>query len=152
MPKNFRPSIVFFCALILIGANSVGQLGAEPVKIIANDFAHAQAQADGLTIIDVRTPNEWRQSGMPAGAKGATIYRGKDQSDFLAEIAKITGGDKAAPVALICAHGVRSARAAEILSKAGYRQVYDIKGGMLGDRQSRGWTASNLPIRPCDKC
>jgi rhodanese-related sulfurtransferase len=130
---------------------TIGAVGAESGQYISGQIAHERSIANTLTIIDVRTPNEWRQTGLPKNAEGATIYRDNNK-DFLAQISRITNGDKAAPIALICASGVRSARAADILKTAGYRNVLDIKGGMMGNQQNPGWMAQNLPIQPCSKC
>ena len=57
---------------------------------------------------------------------------------------------KETPIILICRSGERSARAAELLKKAGYSQVYSVSDGFEGDmskenyRTVNGWKNSGL--------
>jgi rhodanese-related sulfurtransferase len=119
--------------------------------LIEPDQALQQSNAGEVTIIDVRTPREWAQTGVPSGAKGATIRRDGNQA-FLARIKKLTKGDKSAAIAMICATGVRSARATALLRQHGYNNVHDIKGGMFGNAQHQGWLRQNLPAEKCEDC
>lgn len=119
---------------------------------IAADEAHRRAAAGELILIDVRTPGEWRKTGIPAAAARATL-RAPDGSDgFLADIERITGGRRDAPVALICAAGVRSAHALRLLRASGYATVLDVHEGMLGNGDGAGWLHRRLPLRPCPDC
>jgi rhodanese-related sulfurtransferase len=77
--------------------------------------ALAQAQSGAIRLIDIRTPREWEQTGLPQGAVPLDMRR----PDFLAALDQLTGGNRAAPVALICARGVRSARLSRALQEAG---------------------------------
>lgn len=70
--------------------------------------------AQGATIVDVRTPDEFR-SGHVAGSINIPLDRIPDQ---LKKIAK----DK--PVITCCRSGARSGAAADILKQAGY-EVYN---------------------------
>lgn len=45
------------------------------------------------------------------------------------------------PIYIICRSGRRSALACQILTEAGFRSVYNVKGGM------EAWSESNLPVR-----
>ncbi|MDP6708328.1 MAG: rhodanese-like domain-containing protein [Alphaproteobacteria bacterium] len=114
----------------------------------ALELQHRQA----VTIVDIRRPEEWRQSGYPSGAERATIRSRTGERGFLDRIAAITGGNKAAPLALICATGVRSKLATEILRRAGYRNVVDIGEGMFGSARGVGWMARQLPLSRCADC
>lgn len=49
--------------------------------------------------------------------------------------------DKHEPIYVICRSGRRSAAACQMLSEAGFRSVYNVKGGM------EAWKKSNLPLR-----
>ena len=131
----------FVAAFILSQAPSRAETGRISAPA-ALEMQHRQA----LTIVDIRRPEEWRRTGMPRGAERATIRSATGEHGFLARIAQITGGDKAAPIALICATGVRSSRASRILKQAGYRNVSDIGEGMLGNAAGAGWLALGLPL------
>jgi rhodanese-related sulfurtransferase len=104
--------------------------------------AHREATAGRLLLIDIRRPDEWQASGSAAPAKRLDMRR-EDFTDALLALAK---GDRAAPLALICARGVRSARLAERLRQAGFTRVSDVAEGMFGSRAGPGWIARGLPV------
>ncbi|UWQ51164.1 rhodanese-like domain-containing protein [Leisingera caerulea] len=104
--------------------------------------AFAAARDGGIILVDIRTPQEWRASGVPVGSHQIDMRRG----DFLAALQAVTGPDRAAPVALICARGVRSARMTLALADAGFTNVIDVPEGMLGSAAGPGWIAANLPV------
>ncbi|MFP6697327.1 MAG: rhodanese-like domain-containing protein [Alphaproteobacteria bacterium] len=116
------------------------------------DQALQLARGGQVTIIDIRRPDEWRQSGLPAGAERATVRLSRGPNEFLHKIAKLTQGDKSKPIALICAAGVRFGYAAKLLASRGYTQVMDISEGMLGNGHGAGWLARDLPISIFKDC
>jgi phage shock protein E len=75
----------------------------------------------GAIIVDVRTPEEFRDGAYP-GAKNIPL---SDLGRRLGEIPK----DK--PVILYCASGARSSSAAQAMKQAGYADVTNAGG--LGD-------------------
>jgi len=104
--------------------------------------AYQQAQAGEITLIDIRTPLEWKTVGVPVGGHPIDLRR----EGFAEAVAQAAGGDRNAPIALICAAGVRSARMTLALSDAGFSNIIDVPEGMLGSRSGPGWVASNLPV------
>ena len=132
-------------AALLLAALGL-QRGEEGVLSAAE--ASARVAAGELLIVDVRTPAEWRQTGIPRGAARADIR----DSDFLAQVRRIVGGDRSRAIAVICASGNRSARARQALAAAGFDEVYDIKEGMVGGAHGRGWLAGGQPTEPCRTC
>ncbi len=120
--------------------------------VVSPDQALQLARGGQVTIIDIRRPDEWRQSGLPAGAERATVRLSRGPNEFLNKIAKLTQGDKSKPIALICAAGVRSGYAAKLLASRGYTQVMDISEGMLGNGHGAGWLARDLPISIFKDC
>lgn len=72
---------------------------------------------DGAKLIDVRSPGE-HAAGHIDGSVNVPVG---ELSGRVAEL-----GDKAKPVVVYCASGVRSASAARILRRAGFREVYDL--------------------------
>ncbi|WP_338144749.1 rhodanese-like domain-containing protein [Fertoeibacter niger] len=137
-------------ALLLgLAALPVGYLAWS--RILAGDFggpalnpaqAHAMAQAGGLALIDIRRPDEWALTGIGQGATPLDMRR-KDFDDALA--ARVAG-DRTAPIALICARGVRSARLGNRLLAAGFSNIRDVPEGMLGSGAGPGWIARGLPL------
>lgn len=120
--------------------------------VILADEGFARAQAGELTIIDVRSPAEWRQTGVAVGARRATIHNPRGLAGLLAEVAAIVGEDRNKPIAMICALGGRSAAATAYLRKQGFTSVFDIGEGMLGGGGKPGWIARGLPVEPCERC
>ncbi|MFS4582997.1 rhodanese-like domain-containing protein [Phaeobacter sp. C3_T13_0] len=104
--------------------------------------AFAKAKDSELILVDIRTPREWRASGVPVGSHQIDMRR----KDFLAALDDVTGGNRSLPLALICARGVRSARVTLALNAAGYSNVIDVPEGMLGSAAGPGWLRSNLPV------
>ena len=97
-------------------------------------------KAGGL-LIDVRTPEEWQQTGVPVTAHTISVEDG----DFVSQVEAITQGDKTRRIALICRSDNRSATARDQLLQAGYENVTSVEGGVTGPN---GWIDADLPVRP----
>jgi rhodanese-related sulfurtransferase len=109
--------------------------------------------ADGaLTLIDIRTPGEWRQTGVAKGALRIDMRQPGGPKAFVAAVDLALGGDKTAPVALICRTGNRSNVMQGVLLGAGYTKVYNVSEGMAGSGAGPGWIRRGLPVEPCPNC
>src|SRR5690606_6382542 len=75
---------------------------------LAAPEAHDKAQAGAITLVDIRRPDEWAATGSAGGALRLDLRR----PDFIQALAAAVNDDRTAPIALICARGVRSARLA----------------------------------------
>ena len=84
------------------------------------------------TVLDVRTPGEFA-GGFIARARNVDW----NSSTFNAEVEKL---DKATPVFVYCLSGGRSASAATRLRTLGFKEVYELKGGILA------WQSAQLPL------
>ena len=115
----------------------------EPARLSAV-VAHEKAAADQLVLIDIRSPKEWRDTGIGASATPISMHL----PGFMEKVAKATGGDTSSPVAVICASGGRSTVIAPKLEEAGYTSIYNVAEGMLGGRYGKGWIPSGLPVKP----
>lgn len=104
--------------------------------------ASAAVAAGELTLVDIRRPDEWALTGIAQGAVPLDMRR----DDFETALLQALGGDRAAPVALICARGVRSRGMAKRLGRAGFTRVIDVPEGMLGSGAGPGWIARGLPV------
>lgn len=119
-------------------------------NLLAAPEALTRAQAGQLTIIDIRTPQEWRQTGVVPGAKRVDMYMAGGPAAFLSGVLEATGGDKSAPVALICRTGNRSSKAVAFLRSQGFTNIIDIGEGMAGSGNGPGWLKRGLPVEPCN--
>lgn len=94
-------------------------------------FAKKIATLQNATIVDVRTPDEF--------SKGHIINAQNinwNDNNFNTVINKI---DKDKPVFVYCLSGGRSARAVAAMRKSGFKQIYELDGGMLK------WRSENMP-------
>ena len=86
----------------------------------------------GVPVIDIRTPREWRETGIIEGSLLLTFFDAQGRYDiraWLSELAAIATPDE--PFALICHSGSRSALVSRFLdAQLGYRHVYDVPGGI----------------------
>ncbi len=112
--------------------------------------ALAAARAGELRLIDIRTPTEWRQTGVVPGAGRVDFYRGPDA--LTQGILQAVKGDKDAPVGLICRTGNRTTQAQKYLQGQGFTRVYNVKEGMAGSAAGPRWIKRGLPIDPCADC
>ena len=115
---------------------------AEPGQLDAIQ-AHTRAEAGKLVLIDVRTEEEWRETGIGTFAVPISML---DRA-FLQKLDAAVGGDKTKPIAMICASGVRSAMVARALANYGFSRVYDVSEGMDGSRAGPGWLARKMPVK-----
>lgn len=90
---------------------------------------------EGAQLLDVRTPKEWNQ-GIIEGAIMINIY----EDDFNNSLEKL---DKEKPVAVYCASGGRSGQAMAKMQKLGFKEVYNLKGGI------GAWNGADRPtVKP----
>lgn len=136
-------------ALLLLSINACSQ-NAGPT--LSAPDAYAQAQAGALTLVDIRRPDEWRQTGVARGALQINMVHPQGTPGFVQALARVTGGDKDAPIALICRTGNRTRYMQQELLKAGYTQVYNVDEGMAGSDAGPGWLARGLPLDACQRC
>lgn len=105
--------------------------------------AFRKAKAGEILLVDIRRPDEWSRSGIPAGAVPLDMRR----ADFIEALLHHLGGDTDRYVALICARGVRSGRLAAALANAGFARIIDVPEGMKGSGAGPGWIARGLPVQ-----
>lgn len=96
--------------------------------------------AKGVTLVDIRLPEEWQQTGVVEGSKLLTLFEknGSVAPNFLADLQKMVPADK--PVALICRTGNRTRAGTQMLAQAGYTQVYNVTRGITG------WIGEGKPV------
>lgn len=115
---------------------------ASQAAALTPDAAHQAALAGEVILIDIRRPDEWNRTGSPEGGHRVDLR----VPDFADQLAALAAGNKDAPIALICARGVRSARTSNVLAAAGFTNIIDVPEGMLGSGAGPGWIARGLPV------
>ncbi len=144
--KRLGVALVSFlaCAMAAVAIAGGGLLSA--------DDAARRVKNGEITMIDVRSPGERRQTGTAQGASCVTMHDPNGAEGFLRHMVAAVDGDRSRPIALICARGNRSTRAHDFLTRNGFTNVHDIVEGMLANRTDPGWIARGLPVVPCPSC
>lgn len=127
MCKNI---LSLFTIILLIGCSS-GQNTSEKTSLTAVEFSEKINTLENPQLIDVRTPEEF---------KGGHLENARNMdwngNDFMDQISSL---DKSKPVLVYCLSGGRSSSAAKELRENGFKQVYEMEGGMMQ------WRSKNLP-------
>lgn len=108
--------------------------------------AHALSDAGAARIVDVRTPEEYRDIGHVAGSPLVVWPRSgapQDVRRFVEEV--VARHEPAETLLLLCRSGVRSHYAAHVLSQAGFARAYNVLEGFEGAVPGEGWRAAGLP-------
>ncbi|WP_238858161.1 rhodanese-like domain-containing protein [Faunimonas pinastri] len=110
------------------------------VERITPERAREMVEAGNAVLVDIREPEELRQTGKAEGAlaipSGLLAFKA-DPEDSMVDPNFST--DK--PVILYCAAGGRAARAGEMLKDMGYVHVFNMGG-------FKDWAAAGLPVEP----
>jgi len=105
--------------LLLVGC-STSTAGATNMDVL--EFSKKITES-GVVILDVRTPGEFAE-GYIEGARMIDFQGGS----FETEIASL---DKDVTYAVYCRSGNRSGQAVKIMQDAGFRNLYNLEGGVI---------------------
>ena len=117
-----------FFSFALIGCAN-GQ--ENKTDLSATEFSEQIKATPGAVVLDVRTPEEFTRGHLP----GAINYDWNG-ADFQTQVKSL---DKSKPLFVYCLSGGRSAKAAQSLRAKGFKNVYELGGGIMK------WRAANLP-------
>ena len=109
--------------------NAPASAAQNEIKQISVEQAKNAAGATGTQFIDVRTEEEYRGGHAVKAVHFPLDALEKDLSKL----------DKDKPVYVICQTGRRSQKGAEILQKAGFKNIYNINGG------TSAWESAGFP-------
>lgn len=102
-------------------------------SLTASEFEKGIGSKDSIQLLDVRTAGEYNGGHI----QHALLADWKDQNEFSRRIGFI---DKDKPVYVYCLGGGRSAAAAAKMREMGYKEVYELKGGI------NAWKAENKAV------
>lgn len=146
------PCLKLHHSTLAIGLLAAAGLAAAAPNLTAPDAAAAVA-AGKITLIDIRTPPEWRDTGIAKGAKQVNMLHPKGAQGFVDQLLGEVKGDRNAPIALICRTGNRTTQVQNYLQSVGFTQVYNVPEGMAGSSAGPGWIRRGLPVQACtEKC
>lgn len=121
-----------FGFLICLCVGTLGNATAQGMSEIDVGGAASAIEAKSAFVLDVREPSEFRD-GHIHDAVLIPLGQLEKRVDELA-------AQKDRPMIVLCGSGVRSAEAIRILSKHGFSQLQNLKGGM------NAWRRAKLPI------
>lgn len=110
-----------------------------------NISSFEKMEKNGIPVIDIRTPREWRESGIIAGSHTIMFFGPDGRYDvksFIADLEKL-GIRKKTPFILVCRSANRTRKLGDYLSEElGYENVYHLTGGILN------WKRHEKPLIP----
>jgi len=141
---NRRAVILSVAAAIVIpGGGAI----AQNAEIWQAKQAHDALAADRIKMIDIRSREEWAETGLAELAWPISLHEDRF-SKRLFTARELADGR---PIALICATGGRSGSVMRSLRQGGYKGFIDVSEGMLGSRRGSGWINSGLPVVSMEK-
>lgn len=111
-----------------------------PVQSVSVKDAFDMQKSQRALIVDVRTPAEHRETGIPKGAIALPLQ----DSQFGEKLTAATKGKHDRPVVLICRSGQRAGMAAKKAAAAGFENLSVVRGGVAGPG---GWVQLGLPTK-----
>lgn len=129
--RNIFYISIFILALIFNSCSkSNSNKGSSDLSAV--EFSDKIKELPDAPVIDVRTPEEFSK-GHLKNAKNIVLAG----NDFEKQISTL---DKSKPVFVYCLSGNRSSSAASIMRSEGFKEVYELNGGILK------WSRANLPV------
>jgi len=122
-------------AIFLFGCRN-GNSQSSGGNISVADFAKKLEEHPEISLIDVRTPGEYEKGHL----KNATNIDW-NAADFAQKMEEY---DKTKPIMLYCLSGGRSGNAMMKLKEMGFKEVYNMEGGIMK------WRAANMPEATAD--
>ena len=117
-------------------------LAQAPLGAISAREAHDGARTGALLLVDIRTPEEWTDTGVPQGA----LRLDAEASGFELRLAGLRVDYPGKRIVLIDRTGGLSASTRQKLAGRGWRDLGLVRGGMLGSASDKGWLAEGLPV------
>ena len=125
-------------------------------RIDAERAAELLDNDQGYVYLDVRMEHEFSQGHVPNAHNIPVMIKGPGgvgiqmNPDFVQEVGEKYQSDSR--IILGCQKGGRSNKAAELLSEAGYTNLHDMRGGLVGETDPLGnvtfpgWSGRGLPV------
>lgn len=126
----YKNLIVIFFLIVLTGCGKAQNSKSES-SLPAIEFSKKLEQTKDVQLVDVRTPGEFRNGHLKNAMN--IDWNADDFNE------KVKALDKSRPVFVYCMSGPRSMAAAAKLQEMGFKNVYEMQGGMMK------WRNASLP-------
>jgi thioredoxin 1 len=130
----------FFLFMVLLATLVVevrGQQAPGKEQLSVDEFQTKLQQSPDGQLVDVRTAEEYKKNHLK-GALNVNV----NSKEFQRQVSSL---DKTKPVLVYCLSGGRSSKAAAYMREQGFKEVYEMSGGMMQ------WTAQNKPFEEGQK-
>ena len=127
---------------ILLGLAALTLAASAQFSAIDNDTL-VKMQSEGVPVIDIRTPGEWKNTGIIKGAHKMMFFDekgGADVANWFFELGHLIK-DKKQPFIIYCAHANRTKSLGRGLDQMGFEHVYELKDGI-----ENGWLKAGKPV------
>ena len=129
-------------AVALLACGLAPALHADAIDVDREELA--RLLDEGVPVVDIRRPEEWRETGVLEGSHLLTFFDADGEHDaaaWKAALDEIVDADE--PVVLICRTGSRTDLVSRWLSeRAGHDTVYDVDGGIVSWLRAGGETVT----------
>ena len=115
-------------------------------QVLTAEAAREQALKGEIVLVDIRTPPEWAETGVPDVAHLIDLHGDK----FAVKLKRLMDEHPGKPIAMICATGGRSSYVAKALEQRGIT-ILNVREGMMGSPDGPGWRRKGLPVRAPDQ-
>jgi rhodanese-related sulfurtransferase len=136
MQPRGLPRRLFLAGSFMLPAAFVS---GQNIRALSARETHDAARAGTILLLDVRTPEEWRDTGLPQGA----IALDAETPGLEVRLAGLRLDHPGKRIALIDRSGALSSSLRDKLAGRGWREIVTVRGGMLGPG---GWLAEKLPV------
>lgn len=113
--KRYFIIILWFCL-------SYGVQAQESFTLSPDEFDTKLKATSSFQLVDVRTPEEFKEKHLKYALN--IDYKGTEFNELITHL------DKSKPVFVYCLSGARSAAAANIMREKGFKEVYEMDGGI----------------------
>jgi rhodanese-related sulfurtransferase len=133
-------------AILARAAERARAMGLAYAGAVTPAEAQALRDAGAARIVDVRTPEEFRDVGHLADAPLIVWPRNGSPEDVARFVDEVAAKYQPTDTLLfLCRSGVRSHYAAHVLAQAGFGHAYNVLEGFEGAVPGQGWRAAGLP-------
>lgn len=138
-----KSKFITLFTLVILFVSCVGQTSSTIHNIDVKSFEEKLSSSNKPQLIDVRTPEEFA-----LGSIGNANNINWNSTDF---VAKVSTYDKSQPLFVFCKVGGRSSQAAAKLAELGFKEIYNLEGGIMKWNSSGKGKPSDKIIGICDQ-
>lgn len=128
--------------LAIISVITLTMTANAETPILSAPDAQERVNAGEMILLDIRTEQEWRDTGIAKGAWPVSMHE-RDFGERLQAILAVYPPEK---IALICATGGRTGHVTRVLESNGITGITDLSEGMMGNPRGPGWIARGMDV------